>query len=544
MAVQSVTSIPIPSPGYFGLNTTDSPVNMSTAFAAIADNAVIDNFGRIGSRQGFQNNTDNPSTTYGNYACERVFEFIDLVGNSYVLSSSGGNIFKNDITARAATALTLPTSYTIGVTENNWQLVSLGDRAYLIQKGKLPLEFAPATSSSALVEILTSGGSWPSGATGYPSCATTGFGRLFVGGFDSNKSLIVYSTLEDGSRLQWDGAIDVREYWPNGTDVITAIEVQNDFLIVFGERSILVYGTTNTDPSVYSLALTDTVSGIGCIARDSTQVIGTDLIFLDSSGLRSLGRTIQEKSLPIGSLSLTVETDIEKAIARTSGENITSFFSPEYSFYALTFGDNALTYVFDTKIPLDNRAFRATLWPSRLVRCGFRSVQGETYIGGIGGLYKYSDNFDRALVDFTVVPSNGQYTYFSTAQAFVVNFRYWTHPQSFGAPDRIKFLKDIDVVISGGIGSELFLKWIFNYSESPAQLRLNQAGEKLYEYAASDSEYNTSTQYGSTGDLIASRDFKLWGSGRVVAFGFEAAITTNHFSVQELNIQALLGRII
>jgi len=50
---QSLQNISIAAPAFKGLNTQDSPLTSDPSFAAIADNCVIDKFGRIGARKGF-----------------------------------------------------------------------------------------------------------------------------------------------------------------------------------------------------------------------------------------------------------------------------------------------------------------------------------------------------------------------------------------------------------------------------------------------------------------------------------------------------------
>ena len=45
-------NITVAAPGFRGLNTQDSPLSLDTSFASIADNCVIDNYGRIGARKG------------------------------------------------------------------------------------------------------------------------------------------------------------------------------------------------------------------------------------------------------------------------------------------------------------------------------------------------------------------------------------------------------------------------------------------------------------------------------------------------------------
>ena len=55
-----------------------------------------------------------------------------------------------------------------------------------------------------------------------------------------------------------------------------------------------------------SMTLLDTISNVGCVDRDTVQNTGTDVIFLSQAGLMSIGRTIQEKSAPISSLSSNI----------------------------------------------------------------------------------------------------------------------------------------------------------------------------------------------------------------------------------------------
>ena len=85
-----------------------------------------------------------------------------------------------------------------------------------------------------------------------------------------------------------------------------------------------------------SMALEDTVSGIGCVGRDTVQNTGTDLIFLSHMGLKSFGRTIQEKSMPINNLSGTITKDIIALIVSET-EFFKSAYFPEENFYLLTF---------------------------------------------------------------------------------------------------------------------------------------------------------------------------------------------------------------
>ena len=48
---QQQQNITVSAPGFQGLNTEDSPLQQDPGFALVADNAVVDKFGRIGSRK-------------------------------------------------------------------------------------------------------------------------------------------------------------------------------------------------------------------------------------------------------------------------------------------------------------------------------------------------------------------------------------------------------------------------------------------------------------------------------------------------------------
>jgi len=48
-----LTSQSISAPGFYGLNTQDSPLDLASGFALVASNCVIDQYGRIGSRKGY-----------------------------------------------------------------------------------------------------------------------------------------------------------------------------------------------------------------------------------------------------------------------------------------------------------------------------------------------------------------------------------------------------------------------------------------------------------------------------------------------------------
>ena len=48
---QPIQAFSITAPGFYGLNTQDSSLDLAQGFALIANNCVIDQYGRIGARK-------------------------------------------------------------------------------------------------------------------------------------------------------------------------------------------------------------------------------------------------------------------------------------------------------------------------------------------------------------------------------------------------------------------------------------------------------------------------------------------------------------
>ena len=90
---QALQSYSVSAPGFYGLNTQDSPLDLASGFASIATNAVIDQYGRIGSRKGYSR--VNPSS--GNLGANNVGVIHELVqsdGTLTVLFAGNGKLFK------------------------------------------------------------------------------------------------------------------------------------------------------------------------------------------------------------------------------------------------------------------------------------------------------------------------------------------------------------------------------------------------------------------------------------------------------------------
>ena len=511
---QQLQNITVAAPGFAGLNTQDSPIGVDPSFAAVADNCVIDKLGRIGARKGWEAVSTNGSSVLGSSrGIEMVYEFIDNSGDKVVVSAGNNKLFTGTTTLTDAT----PTGYT--PTANNWKAVTLNDHVYLFQRDH---EYVLGTDHGG--SFVLEEHSAHSHATGTPPEANevlAAYGRLWAADITGNKHTVYWSDTLNGHHWTGgtSGSLDVTTVWPTGFDEITALAAHNGFLIIFGKKSILVYSGAS---SPASMTLTDTVEGVGCIARDSVQHTGTDIIFLSDSGVRSFGRTVQEKSMPMRDISKNVRNDINKAILAQTNP-IKSVYSEDEAFYLLSFSESNLVYCFDMRGPLDESgAHRVTTWTA-IDPLSFAVLEdGSIYIGKDSGIVKYS-----GYVDGT---ASYQLSYFS-------------NPLDFGNAANLKFLKKFNLTLISSPTTPVTLNWGYDYTDSYTKQAFTFAGTaaNVAEYGVS--EYNTTAEY-TSGTTIQTPKVNSSGSGEVVAIGLEAQINNAEFSIQKIDIHALLGRLI
>lgn len=509
---QNREHIYIAAPGFKGLNTQDSPVDQDATFAAIAENVVIDKFGRIGARKGLDKLTTSATPLGSSIGIEAVFEYVDQSGDITVLSAGNNKIFSGTTTLTDIT----PAGYTINA--NNWKIVNLNDHAYLFQRDHEYLLYTDHGGSNVLEPHSSH-----SHATGTPPQANealAAFGRVWAGDVTGNKYTLYWSDLLNGHHWTGgtSGSLDLTTVWPTGYDEIVALAEFNDFLVIFGKSSILLYSGASS-PS--TMVLADIITSIGCIARDSVQSTGTDLLFLSSSGVRSLGRIIQEKSNPIGNVSINVRDDLVQAVAVETG-NIKSVYSEEDAFYLLILPEvNNMVFCFDLRGKLENGGNRVTTWPFTGILCGTTTDDNKIYFGNSKGINQYSGFLD----------DGSNYT-----------MKYYTHNLSFGDASRLKLLKEITFTIVGGQGTTLLLNWGYDYTEGYTKQLLTVDDASIAEYGIS--EYNVETSQYNASIVVNKATSKATGSGRVVAIGLDATINGKSFSIQDVNIETFIGRTI
>ena len=496
----------VAAPGFFGLNTQDSPVGLSVNFAKTADNCVIDKQGRIAARQG-HTQVSTSTGDLGSNPIEAIHEHVAYDGTKTVYSAGNNLLYTGTTTL---TTLGFPVGYQT-VTANNWKIVSFNNSVYFFQRGYTPLK---QTNGTGALAILAHGG------TGAPQTneVIAAFGRLWTADNTTDKYTVRFSGLLDddfhvagGSNA---GILDLTKVW--ASDEIVALAEFNGSLVIFGKRQTVLYKGAD---SIDTIALVDIIN-VGCIARDSVQETAGDLIFLSDRGVMSLGRLIQEKSQPLRDISKNVRSDLMGDVpSDTAG--VKSVYSPENAFYLLSLPAVNKVYVFDLRGALEDGAFRATKWTAIALTAFERLSDGTLYMGkDTLGIVQYGGFQDAGN------------TY---------RMNYFSNEQDFGSPANEKFLKKMRITVIGGALSTAVLKWGYDYEESYAQETFTFGSSTIAQFGIA--EYNTTAEY-SAGITINRPSVNASGSGTTLSFGVETIINNSNFSIQKIDILALIGRLL
>jgi hypothetical protein len=539
MAEQKVATT-IQAPGFAGLNSQDSQVQLETGFASNAMNCVIDKFGRIGARKGWTK-VNATNSDLGTNPVQFLFE-MQAAGANTLISAGNNKLFTGTTTLTAKPVRNAVNnadlSYTI--TANHWQGAALpyGEgkdaeaHVYLAQAGHPTLVYH---------ELPTSGGTNPhshdSGTFGFqrlgdigtlpagystsefmPNCALAAYGRIWLANIVNDRQTVYFSRLLDGSDFTGgdSGFLSLGEVFPNN-DEIVALAAHNGFLIIFGRNNIAIYGNPI---DVTQLTLAEFIPNVGCIARDSVQNTGTDVIFLSDGGLRSLQRVIQEKSLPFRDLSKNVRDEfMNKVYGETNKEGIKGIYYEREAFYLIALPTVKEVYCFDTRGALQDGSARVTIW-NRMEPTAFVVTNAkDLYIGQKGYIGKYTGYLDDTA------------TY---------RLEYFTTYFDLGQPTVQKILKKVNWVIVGGSQQPVVTKWGFDYSEAYRSQSATLPPAIVDEYGIA--EYGIAEYAG--GITISNFSKQLGGTGAVIQIGLETEVNQAPFSIQKIDVFCKVGKVV
>ena len=568
---QQQQNITVSAPGFQGLNTEDSPLQQDPGFAVVADNAVVDKFGRIGSRKPWTEFTTAINVTYSAAAGVADTQIKthrigtgSISGTIYVLATVGvyqynsaGALLQDDyfickLTTSAGPTyeldeISFPTlAYDSKLADA--QILGFNEKMYVFSEGNECLVYDGSTITNLFTGVEDTDYIKPQDQHTVFADAINGdiaaaaYGRLWVSGVGGDYETIYYSDLliatqwYDGRSSAADpqntgGVLNVNEYWPNGTDRVVGIIAHNNALFIMGRQSILVYNNAATgDPAAEGgIYLADTIENIGCVNRDAIANIGSDVLFVDDSGVRSLGRTIQEKSAPIGDLTSNVRRDIADIISLTADKTTISLsYWPDENLTVVNFSNDLQAFAIEMRAPSVTGGNKVTRWTgTNWERALYYETAGEarvlltSAVSGYG-LFLYEDGLNYNDEPF--------------------EFKYESNSFTFGQPANFKFLKQIDfTVVSTLSDTQAYAGWGYTGRlEYTKALTITAQAPALYNVAY----FNQDDEYGPGLTTIKRYRVNAKGSGESVIIGFRSEINGNTLSLQEINIQTLIGRLL
>jgi hypothetical protein len=565
---QALQQLSIPGPGVQGLNSEISPFQQGLDFALRADNAVIDRIGRIAAREAFADYISSHEITL---AEGETFEIVRLeyvvvdeqdldaknvaeysvsfyssadysevrsagVPGTTIFGIAGiGRVGQMDydryigITIDEGTIKEVSNvTPTYGV--NRAQLVPFKNAIYSFSKGDPVMVYEGGVASKLsddpdYVPPTDQQGVIYNEIDGDIACAA--YGRLWVSGINGDYDTVYWSDLlrptrwydatTDGSNTA--GLINVREYWPNGNDKIQGIAAHNGFLIIFGNHSILIYSGPQGDPAGDNgLRLQDAIRDVGLANQDAMCNVGSDLLFVDSLGVRSLGRVVQEKSTPISEPSLNVATLIRADIANNRDTVRLSHLSSKTIAICL-FPKLREAYCFQLGQPGATGGLRTTRWTG----CDFYT-----------GVTLQTDNRETELLGGR--DGRGVLAYSGYTQPEKYTLSYESSVLLSGdalmqtlVPKSISFSYHRDLVGSNPPNppQNLFCRWGFSTNLMPYLGKIK-------------------TQETRIGKVSQFRTGKcnVKGSGDMMRVGFDFDIDGRPFAMQQISINTLSGRIL
>lgn len=495
-------NITLQSPGTLGLNTQDQDDVLDPRYATLANNCIISRNGNLESRKGAKKL--NATAASGTPTLDVVFSYLLDDGTENIISAGGNKLWVGTTTLTDKTgALT--------VTNDNWQFWNYKGEVFGYNGVDAPIYWDGG--AGAFVTIASKGT-----AAGVISAGIhlSAYGRSWVVD-TTTKSLIKYSDLlvpEDftgGSS----GSVDIDTVWPYSNDTITALAVHNNYLVIFCQRSIVVYDGADDVTNFY---LKEVISSNGCVARDSIQAIGNDLFYLANDGVRSLSRTILQPNMPLNDISAPIRDDIIESINAADLGTVRSTYNEQEGFYLINFpGDKQ--YVCDVRKAQEG-IFRWTTWDADIYGvCTSNSTDDAMYMGITAGyLTQYDEYYDTDVSDGDV------------DQAYIVKYRSGWIDSGMNTAKAV--WKRAVWYVASLLNLTLSTTWGFDFEE--------QENSHSYAFTGSPSTVYGTGVYGTDpyGAGYEKQKVKvpLSKTGSLIRLGFQSAVQGGKFAFNKVDL--------
>jgi len=282
-------------------------------------------------------------------------------------------------------------------------------------------------------------------------------------------------------------------------------------LFIFFENPIFFY--SNVD-DITNIALNEVIDSTGCVARDSIQNIGSDILFLSKEGVRSLGRTVLQDNMPLTSVSSAIREDIVQAVQAETANLIRSAYNERNGFYVVTFPSTSTTFVLDVRM-YSQGIVRSTVWDMGAKEF-LTTRDGNLLIGLSAGF----------------IGSYGSYLDFD--QTYLLKYRSgWIDP---GAGTELIW-KKMRCYLGAEFDASVIGTWGYDYGSAESYETKDIQGGDNAEWGVSEWGED---EWGSqiSGSTL---DFQMTRTGELVRIGIQAVINGGNLAFNKIELYFKVG---
>ncbi|CAB4163744.1 hypothetical protein UFOVP810_51 [uncultured Caudovirales phage] len=383
-----------------GLNTVDSPLNLSSKYCVDIRNMYPESSGRLRLRYG--------TTVFATVPSGQTIVNMEYYSGVIVVVTAQGNIYTvND--AGTATQRTFSPAWTTPVAEVNFS--QFGGNLIISNGVDKPLRMVPTLTVAYLVDAGTGLNTFVPQAKF--TCTHNNY-NIAAGMSSQPSTLSISAKGTDGTFL---GALapndavelNLATYINIGDASITGITSFRDQLIVTFEQVIVsvklgTYSGTTHVPSVE-----DVIENVGALSHRSIVALGDDVVFQDLAGVSSVKRALITATLSpvresgliadrinVAAAGLSLATLSKSAFAvHDRIESQVLFFMPKVSPVLNTTDNNVFVYNFN--VGARYRSF--TYFDNLAFRCGCRTQENRIFFASGRTLYRYQSRYEESYGD-------------------------------------------------------------------------------------------------------------------------------------------------
>lgn len=397
-----------------GLNTFDTPLNLSSKYVIELENLYPDTNGRLRLRYGTSLFADLTGSIDEVIGMEYFAASLVCVGKNgkIVRVEADGTVTQIWNTTIAAALPGAPAGWSTGLTHVNF--TQFAGHLVICNGVDKPLDCDELFD----IQYLQDAGS--ASNTNVPRaryCTTVGSYLVLARTPDDETTLFIgmkgtLGTFYGDAGVDNDGVNFVTNtYIAHGSPAITGLAAFRGKLIVTFAEAILSVTVGLYDGTDHVPEVDDVIENNGAVSQRSIVPLGDDVLFLDTAGMSSVKRALITATLSPVRESTLIAVDMQQALAQLSFAELEQFvfavhdriaqhilfFIPDDDTVVPATTDNLVfVYCYDR-----SQSFRAwTRFTNMRYRCGARTTEGRIFFGSGTQLFYYHNQFEPLYNDY------------------------------------------------------------------------------------------------------------------------------------------------